>query len=61
MEHSEAVMMLGGNDDVFHAGIFGGLDDFSGVKFDGVKLAGQRGVLGHRNLVIKHKPFADML
>ena len=38
MEHGKTVVMLGGDDDVFHAGGFGDFDPFISVKIRRIKL-----------------------
>ena len=59
VEHGKAVVMLGGDDDVFLAGILGDRDPLVGVELDGVEFLGELLVLGHGDLAGAHDPFAD--
>ena len=59
LEHREAVVVLGGDDDVFHAGILGDFDEVIGIELGGVELVGVLVVLGDGNPGVVHDPFAD--
>ncbi len=59
MVHGEAVVMLAGDHDVLHPGILRHLDPFVRVEFDGIELAGEFLVFGHRDLGAVHDPLAD--
>ena len=57
-EHAEAVVVFGGDDDVFHAGILGQAHPFLGVELHRVELAGELLVLGDGHLGFLEEPFA---
>ena len=57
--HGEAVVVLAGDDDVLHAGVFGHLHPCFGIELHGVELLGELFVFLHRNLGAIHDPFAD--
>ncbi len=59
VEHGEAVMMLGGDDDVFHPGRLGEGDDVMRIERRGVELRGESLVVLHRNGGVVHDPFAN--
>ena len=59
IEHGKAVVVLGGDDDVLHAGRFGERHDVVGVEAGGVELRGERLVVGHRDGGVVHDPLAD--
>src|SRR5262245_45328275 len=51
--------MLGGDDDVFHACLFGERDYFFGVELGGVKFLGVRGVNVDGDFGFVQEPLAD--
>jgi len=55
--HGEAVMMLGSDGDVLHAGVLGDGHPLVGVEFYRVELRGELLVVTHRNGGAKHDPF----
>ena len=55
-KHGKAVVMFGGDDDVFHAGSFSSPDKLFSVEFDRVELLGVLFVLGDRNFAAAHHP-----
>ena len=61
MVHGKAVVVLAGDDDVFHARILGQLGNLHRIELDGIELLGKLLVLGHGNAghVLVHDPFAD--
>lgn len=60
-EHVEAVVVLGGDDDVLHAGSFGESDDGVGVKLGGVEAGCELGVLVARDVRVGHDLLAIAL
>ena len=56
-EHVEAVVMLAGDDDVFHPGIFRDAHPFLCVELDGVELLSEFFVLRHGHVRLFQKPF----
>ena len=59
VEHGEAVVVLGGDDDVLHAGGLGEGDDVVGAEAGGVELRGEGLVVGDGDGGAVHDPFAD--
>ena len=59
IEHGEAVVMLGGDDDVLHAGGFGQGDDVVRAEAGGVELACEGLVVGDRDGGVVHDPLAE--
>ena len=59
VEHGEAVVVLGGDDDVLHAGGFGEGDDVVGAEAGGVELWGEGFVVGDGDGGVVHDPLAD--
>ena len=57
-EHREAVVMLGGDDDVLAAGLFGQLDPLVGVELRRVELGGELFIFLHRDFLVELHPFA---
>ena len=57
--HREAVVVLAGDDDVFHPGVLGQLHPFLGVELHRIELCGKLLVFLHRNLGAVHDPLAD--
>ena len=57
-EHAEAVVVLGGDDDVFHAGVLGQAHPLLGVELHRVELAGELLVLRDGHLGLLEEPFA---
>ena len=55
----KAVHMLGGDDDVFHAGLFGHKHPVLGVVFRGVELFGEFLVFGDRDFGLAHDLLAE--
>ena len=55
----EAIDMLGGNDDVFHAGLFGHEHPVLGIVFRGVELLGEFLVFGDRDFSPAHDLLAE--
>ena len=55
----EAVVMLRGDDDVFHARVFRELHPLVGVELDRIELPGELLVFLHRDLRAVHDPLAD--
>src|SRR5579871_6123455 len=60
VEHGEAVVVLGGDDDVLHAGSFGEGDDVVGAEAGGVELGGEGLVVGDGDGEVVHDPLADV-
>ena len=60
VEHGEAVVMFGGDDDVLHAGGFGEGDDVVCVEAGGVELFGEGLVVGDGDGEVVHDPLADV-
>ena len=52
-------MVLGGDDDPFHPGLFRQLGNLAGVEFVGIELLGQGHVIGLRDMHLPLDPFAD--
>ncbi len=59
MVHGKAVMMLAGDDDIFHPGVFSHFHPFFGVKLDRIELGGQLFVFLHWDFGAVHDPFPD--
>ena len=59
IEQRKAVVVLAGDDDVFHAGFFGELHPLVGIVFDRIELLGVLAIFGHGNLAAVHDPLAD--
>ncbi len=61
-EHAEAVVMLAGDDDVFHAGVLGGAHPVVGVEFHRIELRHELGVLESGIFVsfMIHSPAPDV-
>ena len=59
VEHGEAVVVLGGDDDVLHAGGFGEGDDVVGGEGGGVEAGGEGFVVGDGDGGVVHDPLAD--
>ncbi|MPM54021.1 hypothetical protein SDC9_100793 [bioreactor metagenome] len=59
MIHTKTVVMLGGNDDVFHSRVFCQFGNLPGIEHGGIKVFGNRPVFVHRNVchVAVHQPF----
>ena len=57
-EHAKAVVVLGGDDDIFHPGVLGEAHPLFGVEPHGVELARELLVLGYRHLGFFEKPLA---
>ena len=55
--HAKAVMVFGGDDDVFHAGAFGDADPFAGIEVGGIELGGEFFVFGRRYFGLQLDPF----
>ena len=62
VEHGEAVVMLGGDDDVLHAGGFGEGDDVMRVEAGGIELRGESLVVctGMEALFMIHSPMSGI-
>ena len=56
---AEAVMVLGGDDDVLLAGLGGEAHPRFGVEVDGLELSGEGRVLGDGDALAVHNPLAD--
>ena len=56
-KHRKAIVMLGCDDDVFHAGTFGAANEFISVKFRRIELFSVLLVFRDRNLAATHHPF----
>ena len=59
VEHGEAVVMLGGDDDVLHPGRFGESDDIVRAEGGGIESGGEGFVVGDRDRGVVHDPLAD--
>jgi hypothetical protein len=59
VEHGEAVVVLGGDDDVLHAGGFGEGDDIVRAEAGGVELRREGLVVGDGDGGVVHDPLAD--
>ncbi len=59
VEQAEAVVVLGGDDDVLDSGFLGKANPFGRIVLDGIELLGQLLVLGHRDVRAVHDPLAD--
>jgi hypothetical protein len=59
VEHGEAVMMFGGNDDVLHPRRLGESYDVMGIEACGIELRGESLVVGYWNGSVVHDPFAN--
>jgi hypothetical protein len=59
VEHGEAVVVLGGDDDVLHAGGFGEGDDVVGAEGGGVEFGREGFVVGDGDGGVVHDPLAD--
>ena len=59
VEHGEAVVVFGGDDDVLHAGGFGEGDDVVRAEAGGVELGGEGFVVGDGDGGVVHDPLAD--
>ena len=57
--HGKAVVVLGRDDDVLYAGIFGELHPGLGIELDRIELGGEALVVLYRNPGIVHDPFAE--
>ena len=60
VEHGEAVVVLGGDDDVLHAGGFGEGDDVVRGEAGGVEVFGEGFVVGDGDGEVVHDPLADV-
>ena len=60
VEHGEAVVMLGGDDDIPHAGGFCESDDIVGTEAGGIEVFGEGFVVGDGDGEIVHDPLADV-
>ena len=60
LEHGETVMVLGGDDHVFLAGVLGEFDEVIGVELGGVELVGVLFVLGGGDLGVVLDPLAEV-
>jgi len=54
VEHVEAIVMLGGDGDEFHAGALGKSNDCVRVKVNRIKLGGRRSILVERDGTVRH-------
>ncbi len=61
VEHGEAVVVLGGDDDVLHAGGLGEGDDVVRAEAGGIELRGEGLVVGDGDGEVVHDPFADVV
>jgi hypothetical protein len=61
VEHGEAVVVLGGDDDVLHAGGFGEGDDVVRGEAGGVELRGEGFVVGDGDGEVVHDPLTDVV
>ncbi len=61
VEHGEAVVVLGGDDDVLHAGGFGEGDDVVGGEAGGIEVFGEGFVVGDGDGEVVHDPLADVV
>jgi hypothetical protein len=59
VKHREAVVVLGSDHDVAHAGLFGQGHPGFGIELHRIEVFGQGFVLGHRNFGVEHDPLAD--
>ena len=59
VEHGEAVVVLGGDDDVLHAGGFGEGDDVVGAEGGWIELGSEGFVVGYGDGGGVHDPFTD--
>ena len=59
VEHGEAVVVLGGDDDVLHAGGLGQRHHIMRIEAGGLNLRRQSLVVGDRDRAVVHDPFAD--
>ena len=59
MVHGEPVVMLAGDHDVLHPGIFGHPHPFLGIELHRIEVSGELLVLLHRDLGAVHDPLAD--
>ncbi len=59
VEHGEAIMMFGGDDDVSHSRRLGQCNDVMGIEARGIKLCREPLVVGHRDGACVHDPFAN--
>ena len=60
VEHGEAVVVLGGDDDVLHACGFCEGDDVVGAEAGGIELGGEGFVVGDGDGEVVHDPLADV-
>ena len=59
MKHGKAVVMLGGDDHVFHARRLSERHPLLGVEFFGIKLLGVTRISGDGDFGVVHDPFAE--
>ena len=61
IEHRKAVVVLAGDDDVFHPRVFRRLNPLARVELNGVELGGEFLVVGHLHLLVREVPLRDAL
>jgi len=60
-EHGKAIVVLGRDHDVLHAGILGDADPFIGIELHRIKLLGELLIFADGDFGVVHHPFANAL
>ena len=59
VKESKSIVVLAGDDDVFHPSVLGDADPLFGIKFDRIEFRGERLVFFDRDFLGAHDPFAS--